>query len=1368
MEKKSNLKKLLATASAFAVIAGASTSASATAFVTAGAATINTGNATANMATDAAFADGDTVAFGGAHSLTIGTAATSVGAITIAGNAGTTIVVNGATTLTAVSDTGVNTSDTTVNDAKTLTLTGTTFGGLGDITLGSANTAAANLVVNGNMALGGTIDSDGGNNLGILTINSGKTVTFSGIIGATNELAKINLDTGANGASSSTFKGAVSSTAISLDGGTASFEGAVTGATTSTAQGGTLTVAGLHTGALDLTLGTTTVSTAAVTGAVALGDAATLTATGTITGTVTSPAAATGGSITGTTLAGNLDLTNGGTAKFTGNITDGAANGHVILGSTAQATLSGTVSGNVTTIGKSLILGSAATTNVTGNVSINTSNSTTNTLGDVTGTVALVAGKLTMGNAVDAVTVTAGTLNMGKATGAVTVNGGTVETLGTVGGALTVANDAVVETVGNVTGNAAASGTSTITATGTVGGTLGITGSALFTGSLTATDVAGDTTINTLNDGINKLHNVTGGTVTLTKGLLTMNNATGGAVTVTAGTLVMNDVTGANAVQLDGGTSTINSIVNNLTMTADATATVAGHITGTTTTAAGNKLTLSGTGTNTGAITNVGTIVVQGARTFTAITTPGTINLEGTGASLAVAASLGAGVVTSDSTSGHNITSTAAQTLTGTIGSTTNPVNLIMNGDNAANINTANFHGSVTTATTGQASLVFGDTVDASVLSAGTAAKNLKVATFTESATVENGFYALATTVATGKTATIGGTVEGTSFALTNAGSVIFKDGVLLDVPVTVTVTANGSVTFEGDATISKAIGVVAGPLIPVQVNFNNTSSSIAKVGAAISATNINVNKGATVQLTAASTFTGATEITNGTLDLGAQSLTQAGDNMTINGASTIKSTLTAATTTAAITGGAITNAANNLVGGGSSTLTVSVVDTGVVRKQGGGRTFTLATANALTTFAADNLVSTAVTTNKLISWTAALSGNNIVLTEVDNAATYLKSKTTSHSAATIDALTAAADGTDAAAVVSLVEGFANADNTDKVTETIERLDKGSVIAADTVTTAMASVGDTLGTRAMAMNMPIRTASNGKVTGVAAGDDATKFGVWASPFYSRANQDERNGFAGYKNESYGASFGLDTKVNEDLTLGVAITASNSNIKHKDLKSGDRTKVNSLLFSIYNMQNITDSWFVSGSATFGTNDVENRSKRVSTTTAYQQADAKYSVTSFDLKQMFGYNYSMAQAVITPMIGAKYSRVGDASYTESGTTIQNLDIATKAFDKFELVAGVKASGESYDLGGVSVTPEAHAFVNYNLFNNSQKQSITLSGTKLSSNSDKAARAKYNLGLGLSSEYSAMEYGAAYDLQISDKRAGHQGSLKVRMNF
>ena len=50
----------------------------------------------------------------------------------------------------------------------------------------------------------------------------------------------------------------------------------------------------------------------------------------------------------------------------------------------------------------------------------------------------------------------------------------------------------------------------------------------------------------------------------------------------------------------------------------------------------------------------------------------------------------------------------------------------------------------------------------------------------------------------------------------------------------------------------------------------------------------------------------------------------------------------------------------------------------------------------------------------------------------------------------------------------------------------------------------------------------------------------------------------------------------------------------------------------------------------------------------------------------------------------------------------------------------------------------------------------------------NKSKTNRTFYNVGTSVNTSHGFMEYGAGYDLNLSKKYVGHQGSLKVRVNF
>jgi len=425
---------------------------------------------------------------------------------------------------------------------------------------------------------------------------------------------------------------------------------------------------------------------------------------------------------------------------------------------------------------------------------------------------------------------------------------------------------------------------------------------------------------------------------------------------------------------------------------------------------------------------------------------------------------------------------------------------------------------------------------------------------------------------------------------------------------------------------------------------------------------------------------------------------------------------------------------------------------------------------------------------NSFTKWSNRFENGTLILTQKDAAADKIKEilekRLDTADKGNIDALTQAARNTDAYNFVNILQDIArNQDGKLSGSEVQEKVDEAykrlisTTAATDSIENTMNNAANSIGTRLVSVsNQPIgtpvqsRSVASTKVTGVAAGEDHARYGAWFSPFFSKTTQKARKGSSGYRDSTYGGSFGMDTKANDDLIIGGAITFANSETKYKNLKSGDRTKVNSLMFSIYALQQITDTWFAQGSATIGSNEVKNLDKRVASASAYQLASSKYIAMSFVGDILFGYNYATEGLSLTPMGGVRYTRVNSAGYKETGTTAQNLDVSQKASNKLEVVIGARVSGGAFEVNGMSVTPEVRGFINHDIIGKTPKQDLRIGGVanSLNAKSSKPINTSYNLGVGITANYGMMEYGAGYDVHLADKRAGHEGSLKVRVNF
>ena len=236
-------------------------------------------------------------------------------------------------------------------------------------------------------------------------------------------------------------------------------------------------------------------------------------------------------------------------------------------------------------------------------------------------------------------------------------------------------------------------------------------------------------------------------------------------------------------------------------------------------------------------------------------------------------------------------------------------------------------------------------------------------------------------------------------------------------------------------------------------------------------------------------------------------------------------------------------------------------------------------------------------------------------------------------------------------------------------------------------------------------------------------------------------------------------------------LGAAFTSAGLEIKHNLFKGGDNTKLSSILLSIYGLQELNSSYFAQGIATIGVNDVRNRYSVVSAS-GYNIVNGKYTSMSFSSEAMVGYNYIMDQATLSPIAGLRYTtRINYVRYRESiPTNRQNFDVLSKPLNRLEIIIGARSVLNNMDFNGISLTPEIHGFINHTIIGKKSKQSNGMSGAGelATNNKAKFARTTYNFGLGLNTAYNTMEYGVSYDNIMAKKYTGHQGTLKVRLNF
>ena len=751
------------------------------------------------------------------------------------------------------------------------------FGATGVGTITNAGVTAHNLTFN---TTGYTIQS------GTLTLNgvtptiqtaTGVTATINSVIDGTAGLTKTgngtlalggtNIYTGATTISAGTLQlnGSIAGSATVAAGGTLAGSGTITGTTgvsSGTINGSGLILTGLTTfnGGGNILSGTET-ATAGVT----LAAGAAVTQTGTLTGNLNTTNTGTftaNGTITGNaTVAAGGTLAGSGTITGTTGVTSGTINGSglILTGLTTFNGPGNILSGTETaTAGVTLAAGAAVTQTGTLTGNLNTTNTGTFTAnGTITGNATVAAGgTLTGSGTITGTTgVTSGTINGSGLilTGLTTFNGpgNILSGTETATAGVTLAAGAAVTQTGTLTGNLNTTNTGTFTANGTITGNATVASGGTLAGSGT---VNGNATL-TGSGVINKSAGTIGGTLGVTGGNWNGQGSVTGLVTSSSGTFTIGagaNLTANAGLNVTGGSivagNDASTITGSVSYTSTTNSSYGGVIAGT-----GKTLTLNSAGT---------TLTLTGANTYTGLTTitAGTLKLDRLAADNAT--------ISGDLLiNGGTLEIAASQQIanTGSIVMTSGAFNFGSASGLTETIN--NFSNSGGTFTTGANTLHGGG---ATITWAG------GINTVSNGGLVTDSHIVISGGTNTVEGGALGGVLQlnagGIGLELSNgstltlnsdntvAGKLLLKGDVSTSGNATVTIANAGAFTNLGN------IDLYGGTRIFTVAD--GTAASDLHVGAVITNGALTKEGLGTFVLSSANTYTGATTITNGTLQL--------------------------------------------------------------------------------------------------------------------------------------------------------------------------------------------------------------------------------------------------------------------------------------------------------------------------------------------------------------------------------------------------------------------------------------------------------------------------------------------------------------------
>lgn len=584
--------------------------------------------------------------------------------------------------------------------------------------------------------------------------------------------------------------------------------------------------------------------------------------------------------------------------------------------------------------------------------------------------------------------------------------------------------------------------------------------------------------------------------------------------------------------------------------------------------------------------------------------------------------------------------------------------------------------------------------------------------------------------------------VGSNSFTMSSTGKALFSNAALVNAPIN-----GGQLEFGGDVWLTKPVsGATSATFAP---------GSYVLLGNNFAANNI-VAKGVTILATAPTVaVTGQMAAENSAVDLGTSQIQYTG-NAQLSGTFTINTIYNSATKqggTIQVANGSTLNFADV-----SQVLVTLQANSNINDIPANGLKYpVILSTNGLTAYDIQKVTLNSKEQNQSVIWTvASFDNNNLILQAKSNFVPPVPFIPHTDAGRYLDDY-------------SRMTPEQQRESWGRLTQRTAKMELENDIY-QAVTSLLNQVNAYIDQRAIGNNQVNNKVGDNQV--IAAGDDDSKnvYGAWFTPFVTKGKQNMRNGVSGFQENSSGAIIGFDGLVNDQIMLGVVYSRIETKLSHKDIKQGDRTKGKTDIYGIYGLYNVfNSSWFGEGIATYGTTRIKNSEARL-TSTAWETASANYRATSYGGQLLAGYNYQLTQqAIITPLVGARYSRFEDLGYKEYGTRFENLIVQKRKYNKIEGILGLRGQ-TVYALDQVQVIPEIHGYVNYDFKGSSPIIDARLDGMygPLPTKSWKPSRAFYIVGTGVTAKYKNSEYGAVYNCNIADKYLGHQVALKLRLNL
>ena len=611
--------------------------------------------------------------------------------------------------------------------------------------------------------------------------------------------------------------------------------------------------------------------------------------------------------------------------------------------------------------------------------------------------------------------------------------------------------------------------------------------------------------------------------------------------------------------------------------------------------------------------------------------------------------------------------------------------------------------------------------------------------------------------------------VGGTALLALNVGSgatsgrATFQDAVQAQ-----TITIGHATDYSGTATFAGTVTAATA--------LNINALGTASFGGAVNSTTATTVRG-TMRLTSNVTHTGASVTVNGgTVDLASHTLTTAGTpSLTLTGNATINLTIGSATDGS--NSGLIVLGGAGVLAAGDNNITVvptlsnRIIQTGnrvvVVDGQGDatgtGGTLT-ATSTGLVNWTLKFAEAADATAGDINGIGITTDRDLILVATVREASTVAGVDT--QNAPSLNALNGyTGTNADLVALGTAVQNLTNGAEINRVGAQLQTTSTAAAAVASSNTVVTQVLG-TVGTR----TGEIRTASLSGISGVAAGETFSGLEVWMKGYGTAGTQNRRNNVDGFDLGAWGLALGADTQVASNVRMGLAYAYTDSQVKNRDLTSGNRTDVASHTGTLYGTY-IGAPWYVDGMVSYTRHNY--KSHRVVTVGGLNLTPkGSYNGNQWTARAEVGHPLAVSSdSTVTPFVRTVYTHLNTSSYAETGGAGANLTVNSRNMNTWQLGIGGRFNADLDAGNGGRLLPELRAYYGYDAVSSRAQstQAFTAGGAGWTSNGPRPARHNVNLGASLGyATGGGVTVSADYDADLRSGYVGHTGALNLRIAF